>query len=137
MGFVRKEVHAKMSTNSVKLAEVIKKYRHYPKFLGIEIVDVNQPGSIDDTMLHIAAWKGELSDVELLISCGANVNAIGDIGNTPLHGAAAKGHLEVAKILLSNGADVSIKNEFGETATDWARNKKHDDMVALLRTFRS
>lgn len=126
-----------MSANSVKLDEVIRKYRHYPNFLGIEIMDVNQPGSIDDTMLHIAAWKGELPDVEVLVACGANVNAIGDIGNTPLHGAAAKGHLAVAKVLLSNGADSSIKNEFGETAADWARNAKRDDMVQLLRTFRS
>jgi ankyrin repeat protein len=124
-----------MSINSVKLAEVIKKYRLYPNFLGIEIVDVNQPGSIDDTMLHIAAWKGELLDVEVLIACGANVNAIGDIGNTPLHGAAGKGHLAVAKVLLNNGADRTIKNEFGETATDWALNAKHDDMVRLLKTF--
>ena len=126
-----------MSTNSVKLAGIIKKYRHYPNFLGVEIVDVNQPGSIDDTMLHIAAWKGELPDVEVLIACVAKVNAIGDIGNTPLHGAAAKGHLAVAKALLSNGADRSIKNEFGETAADWALNARHDDMVKLLRAFRS
>ena len=126
-----------MNTNSGKLAEVIKKYRHYPNFLGIKITDVNQPGSLDDTMLHIAAWKGELPDVAVLIDCGANVNAIGDIGNTPLHGAAAKGHLAVAEVLLKNGADMSIKNEFEETAVDWARNAKRDDMVKLLRTFRS
>lgn len=125
-----------MSTNAVKLAELIKKYRHYPNFLGIEIADVNQPGSIDDTMLHIAAWKGELPDVEALIAIGATVNAIGDIGNTPLHGAAAKGHFAVVEFLLENGADRGIKNEFGETAADWARNAKHDDVIQLLRTFR-
>lgn len=125
-----------MSTNSAKLAEIIKKYRYYPNFLGIEIMDVNQAGGFDDTMLHIAAWKGELSDVEALIACGANVNAIGDIGNTPLHGVATKGHLAVAKVLLSHGADRSIKNEFGETAADWARNSKRDEMLNLLRSFR-
>lgn len=120
---------------SAKLAEVIRKYRHYSNFLGIEIADVNQPGSIDDTMLHIAAWKGEMRDVEVLVACGANVNAIGDIGNTPLHGAAAKGRLDVVKFLLAKGAAANIKNEFGETAADWARNAEHDHVCSFLRTF--
>lgn len=124
-----------MSMNSAKLAEVISKYRQYPNFIGIDIVDVNQPGSIDDTMLHIAAWKGEIGDVEALVSCGANVNAIGDIGNTPSHGAAAKGHLEVVKFLLNNGADLNIKNEFGETAADWARNAGHDHVSNFMSAF--
>lgn len=119
-------------TVNEKLAELIKRYGNHPEYLGVAITDVNQPGDMDDTLLHIAARKGELADVKLLVECGAKVNAIGDIGNTPLHGAAAKGHAGVVKLLLENGADPNIKNEFGETAAAWAKTGNHDDVVRLL-----
>jgi hypothetical protein len=38
-----------------ELANVIKNYRSHPQFLGIDILDLNQLGALDDTMLHIAA----------------------------------------------------------------------------------
>lgn len=116
-----------------KLAGLVKKYGGHPEFLGLEITDVNQPGAMDDTMLHIAARKGELADVKLLVECGAKVNAIGDIGNTPLHGAAAKGHAVVVILLLENGADPNIKNKFGETAEAWAKTENHDEVARLLK----
>lgn len=124
-----------MSSND-KLAQVIKKYRHYPNFLGIDLVDVNQPGSIDDTMLHIAAWKGELADMEVLILAGANVNAKGDMGNTPLHGAAMKGQVEAVKLLLRHGANPAIMNEHNQTALVVAELGKRAEVVKLLKAGR-
>lgn len=125
-----------MTANN-KLSEIIKKYAGHPEFLGLEITDPNQPGAMDDTLLHIAARKGELEDVKILVECGAKVNVIGDIGNTPLHGASAKGLREVVEFLLANGADPSIKNEFGETAADWAKTENHDDVVRLLKAHKT
>lgn len=126
-----------MTPPSDKLADVIKKYRLHPDFLGTDIVDANQTGGFDDTMLHIAARKGDLADIEVLVASGADVNAIGDIGNTPLHGAASKGHLTVIEFLLSKGADPSLKNEYGETAADWAQNSNHLKIVQLLRAHKT
>lgn len=119
-----------------RLADIFKKYGRHPQFLGDEILDVNQPGGFDDTLLHIAARKGELADVKTLVACGAKVNAIGDMGSTPLHDAASKGHVEVVALLLANGADPTIKNEFGKTAADWAKAENHNDVLSLLQAHR-
>lgn len=115
------------------LRDIFKKYGRHPQFLGEEIVDVNQAGGFDDTLLHLAARKGEIEDVKLLVACGADVNAVGDMGCTPLHEAAVRGQVEVVAFLLENGADPGIKNEFGKTAVDWARDEKHDAVVRLLQ----
>jgi len=123
-------------TATDKLAEIIKKYNRHPQFLGLNITDVNQPGAVDDTLLHIAASKGELDDVKVLVACGAKVNAIGDMGGTPLHDAASAGRVEVVAFLLANGADPSIRNEFGKTAADWAKAENHIDVLHLLQKHR-
>lgn len=123
-------------TADEKLAEIIKKYSGHPQFLGLSITDANQTGAMDDTLLHVAARKGELEDVKVLVACGAKVNAIGDIGNTPLHDAAARGRIEIVAFLLESGANPNIKNEFGETAADSARVENHNDVFRLLQAHR-
>jgi len=97
-----------------KLAAIIEKYRSHPEFLGIEISDVNQPGAVDDTLLHLAARTGATEDVETLVACGANINAAGDLGNTPLHQAALTGQKDSVRTLLKLGASAKEKNEFGQ-----------------------
>jgi len=117
------------------LAAVIAKYRMYPQFLGIEIADVNQPGAMNDTMLHFAAESGAIEDIEVLVDSGAEVNAIGDIGNTPLHGAALTGKVAATKRLLELGADRTLKNELGQRAVDIADIGGHDNVAETLRSF--
>jgi ankyrin repeat protein len=65
-----------------------------------------------DNCLHIAAHRGNLRAVELLVRAGLNVNQQGDMGYTPLHYAASP---EVVSFLLAHGASPSIKNEFGKS----------------------
>lgn len=65
-----------------------------------------------DTCLHIAARRGNLRAIQLLLKAGLGVNALGDMSCTALHLAATP---EIAQELLSNGADPSIKNEFGRS----------------------
>jgi ankyrin repeat protein len=117
-----------------KLSAVVDKYRNHPQFLGIEIEDPNQPGAVDDTMLHIAAGRGALEDMEVLIEAGANVDALGDLGNTPLHDAALLGQTQAALLLLRRGARTDIRNEFGETAADVARQGRHAATLELLES---
>ena len=66
-----------------------------------------------DTLLHIAAMRGDARTVELLIAAGADPNSLGDMGNTPLHYAFSNGGWDVAKILIDSGAREDIRNEFG------------------------
>ena len=54
--------------------------------------------------LHIAAWQGNASMVELLIRYGADVNAVDREQRTPLQSAAWQGHESVVWLLLKHGA---------------------------------
>jgi ankyrin repeat protein len=83
-----------------RLAAVISKYRSHPEFLGLDLVDPNQPGAVDDTLLHLAARKSAVEDVEILAAAGAEINAIGDLGNAALDQAAMRG--QVASIKSSS-----------------------------------
>jgi ankyrin repeat protein len=119
-------------TNS-QLRSVIDKYRRSPEFLFVELNDLNQTGMTGDTLLHAAVTRGELADIEILLSCGAVVNAIGDLGNTPLHEAASRGLVEIVKKLLQCGADINIQNEFGETPLDLAELMERSEVARVLK----
>ncbi|HET7832320.1 MAG TPA: ankyrin repeat domain-containing protein [Gallionella sp.] len=114
------------------LKDVLKKYSSHPEFLGLDLVDPNQRGAVDDTPLHIASRKGELEDIQVLLDSGADINISGDLGNTPLHQAAMCGKVEVVKKLLSCGANSDLKNEFGQTPLKVAELGKHNKVVELL-----
>lgn len=115
------------------LKELFSRYeRTFMDYDGVDIKDVNQLGSGNDSLLHFAAFHSDCKDVELLLKHGANVNAKGDIGLTPLHYAASKGKLDIVKMLIQYGANKNIQNEFGETATDWARNNNQTEVVNFL-----
>lgn len=117
------------------LKDVLMKYQNHPEFLGQILTDPNQRGAVDDSPLHIAARKGELQDVEVLVAHGGNINSIGDLGNSPLHQAALSGHEAMVRLLLNLGADPSIKNEFSQTALDVAFLGKHNEVAKILRGY--
>jgi len=71
-----------------------------------------------DNCLHIAAQRGNLRAVELLVKAGLDVNQQGDMGYTPLHYAATP---EVVSYLLAHGALSSITNEFGKSPVGWVK----------------
>ena len=73
-----------------------------------------------DTCLHVAALRGNLRAVELLIKAGLDVNQQGDMDYTPLHYAKTK---SVIDCLLKNGASTSIVNEFGRKPSRLEDNK--------------
>lgn len=69
-----------------------------------------------DNCLHIAAIRGDLRAVKLLVELGLNINGRGDMGNTPLHYARKSGQYNAVKFLISKGARPDLTNEFGEKA---------------------
>ncbi|PYH67512.1 ankyrin repeat domain-containing protein [Aspergillus vadensis CBS 113365] len=67
-------------------------------------IDLNFPRMNGDTALGIAASKGHIEVVQILISTGQN-------GTTPLWAAADNGHTEIVNILAStDGVDVECPN---------------------------
>ena len=69
-----------------------------------------------DTSLHIAAFKGDLRAVELLVKAGLDLNRQGDMELTPLHYASTP---EVIEFLISKGAAMDIVNLFGRSPIGW------------------
>ncbi|XP_012521301.1 protein phosphatase 1 regulatory subunit 12B isoform X8 [Monomorium pharaonis] len=72
------------------------------------------------TALHVAAAKGYIKVMHILLQARCNVDAQDFDGWTPLHGAAHWGQLEACKLLVENGCDMDIKNYADQTAFDIA-----------------
>lgn len=115
------------------LRDILDRYRLHPDFLGTDLISANQRGAVDDAPLHIAARKGAVEDIVVLIENGAKVNLQGDLGNTPLHYAALTGMLEAATKLMELGADPNVENEFGENPAMVAEQGGHEHIGRLIR----
>ena len=65
---------------------------------------------LNRTPLHLAAWAGHSSMVDLLIEAGADVHAAAMDGICALHFAAQQGHEDACKALLKGGAKVNARD---------------------------
>jgi len=117
------------------LPDLFSIYRDLPEFVELDVLDVNTIGNFGDTPLHVAATRGVLAEVKLLIESGANVNASGELGNTPLHEAVGQGHFEAAEVLLRAGASVTTVNDFGDSPLNLARRAGRERLAALLEQY--
>ncbi|XP_018053192.1 PREDICTED: protein phosphatase 1 regulatory subunit 12A isoform X6 [Atta colombica] len=72
------------------------------------------------TALHVAAAKGYIKVMHILLQARCNVDAQDFDGWSPLHGAAHWGQLEACKLLVENGCDMDMKNYADQTAFDIA-----------------
>ncbi|XP_017754414.1 PREDICTED: protein phosphatase 1 regulatory subunit 12A isoform X2 [Eufriesea mexicana] len=72
------------------------------------------------TALHVAAAKGYIDVMEILLQARCDVNAQDFDGWTPLHAAAHWGQLEASELLVENFCNMDIKNYADQTAFDIA-----------------
>ncbi|XP_061177554.1 protein phosphatase 1 regulatory subunit 12A-like isoform X9 [Saccostrea echinata] len=80
------------------------------------------------TALHVAAAKGYMKVINILLKAGADVNSQDYDGWTPLHAAAHWAQEEACKVLVDHMCDMQIKNNAGQTAYDVADS----DILKLL-----
>lgn len=73
----------------------------------------------DDTCLHIAARRGDLRALELLLKAGLDINGRGDMGTTALHCAKTK---KAAEFLIECGASLEVMDEFGRLPLEVMRD---------------
>ena len=78
---------------------------------------LNLAASNGTTVLHVAADRGDVALLELLLGTdGLDINAQRGNGATALHSAASRGHVEVLQRLLAAGAATNLLDSRGRTA---------------------
>jgi uncharacterized protein len=85
-----------------------------------------------ETLLHSAAWTGDIEQAKQQIANGANVNQVDSIGETALHGASAWGNTDMVRYLLSVGAQINIAGADGFTPLHWAAGWGNLQTVVVL-----
>ncbi|XP_034232868.1 protein phosphatase 1 regulatory subunit 12A isoform X10 [Thrips palmi] len=96
-----------------------------------EIDDVPHPKT-GASALHVAAAKGYIKVISVLLQGKIDINAQDCDGWTPLHAAAHWGQKEACEMLVEHFCDMDIKNYVGQTAFDVADL----DMVRTLEELK-
>lgn len=79
-------------------------------------VDVNARNPAGGTALMIAAKRGHLETVRVLLEAGADPNlSLREVTYRALHTAAQEGHNQIVAQLLKYGADINATTQYGET----------------------
>jgi imidazolonepropionase-like amidohydrolase len=118
--------------NTRKIATVVVGGRVFDK-TALQKMLIQVEAQVKAENLYQAANKGEIEQVELLISEGAEVNFKNNEGLTALHAAARGGHKKIVELLLAHGAEVNISEaKYNSIAAEFAMNRNHTEIFQLL-----
>jgi len=82
--------------------------------------------------LHYAATGPETKAVQLLLDKGAEIDAASPNGSTPLMMAAQYGSEDSVKLLLARGADLKRRNQLNLSAVDFARRAGRESLAKQM-----
>ncbi len=83
--------------------------------------------------LHAAAEKGDVDEVQSLLSAKVSTETSDHFGHTPLHRAASQGHFACVKLLLQQQANCLAEGFNGETPLQAASVNRHPDCAAVIK----
>jgi acyl-CoA-binding protein len=96
------------------------------------VVNVNYADESGQTALHLAADKGCVECVAVLLAAGADMNASDHDGISVLQAAVIAGHVETCRVLLQAGADAEQADHDGDTPRSCAADDDGDQAMKLL-----
>ncbi|XP_033940802.1 protein phosphatase 1 regulatory subunit 12A isoform X5 [Pseudochaenichthys georgianus] len=85
------------------------------------------------TALHVAAAKGYIEVLKVLLKCDVDVNSRDIDGWTPLHAGSHWGKEEVCSLLADNMCDMGAVNNVGQTPLDVAHENLADTLEELQK----
>nr|XP_057931986.1 protein phosphatase 1 regulatory subunit 12A isoform X3 [Doryrhamphus excisus] len=85
------------------------------------------------TALHVAAAKGYIEVLKVLLQCGVDVDSRDVDGWTPLHAGAHWGQEEVCTLLMDHMCDMTAINNVGQTPLDVADENLVDMLEELQK----
>lgn len=120
-----------------KLFKAVKANNHQQieLFAAEEDADINVKNEKSFTILHMAAWKGHLESVKVILKCQGDPNAVGLGGSTPLHYAAKFGHFIVVVELLSNGAIHDPRSVTGNTPLNLCMDQAIKELLTTIKSL--
>src|SRR3990167_4259403 len=111
-------------------------------------------GSVESTSIHVAqgginlfdsggrtpafmaASRGRVHVLRVLVASGANLDLAGPDGATPAFMAAQNGHAEALSVLAANGADLNLPRLDGRTPMYIAEQNGHQEAVNFIRSLK-
>ncbi|MCU1716871.1 ankyrin repeat domain-containing protein [Pseudomonas sp. 5P_3.1_Bac2] len=120
------------ATNQEQLSLLLAEYSGLPEFSGLECTGVNSASLFGDKPIHIAATRGDINEIQLILSQGADVNCKGEHGYTALHDAVEQGHREAVIYLLKHGANSEALNDDGVSPAELAKLLDESEILNLL-----
>ncbi|VBB27086.1 unnamed protein product [Acanthocheilonema viteae] len=97
-----------------------------------DVVNVNIRNGSNQTPLHCAVARNDLSQSFVLLTHNADVNIANYEGDTPLHVSVRNGDVDIVKLLLCFRASVQLKNNRGETPLDVGSST---EIIECLKLF--
>lgn len=98
-------------------------------------MDINCLSSKGESALHLAAIFGQTTNVEQLLSAGANIEIRSSYGGRPIHVAAQNGNIEVVRKLLEHKCDLGADSD-GLTPELHAMRNGHSEIARFLKERR-
>jgi ankyrin repeat protein len=97
-----------------------------------ELVELLIANGAEITTVHIAAFLGDLRQVEVFLKKGIDVKDKDTAEYTALHFAARGRQREVIELLIAQGANVNAKDQQGQTALHYAAEAGDMGIVEFL-----
>ena len=118
-----------------KMIPILNEYAELPEYSEMGIPTLNTKSLFGNYPINIAAARGLLNEVIIILSHGVDVNTAGEHNYTPLHNAIEQGHIEVVRYLLNHGANPFAKTDYGDTPAQLAKKLKEQKVFELLQAY--